>query len=51
LDHGAKVLPPKLLPRLAIFFGDSITEGVNAECRNTPESVAKEGGGVAVRKH
>ena len=38
LDSGAKVLPPALLPRRAIFFGDSITEGVNAECRNTPET-------------
>jgi hypothetical protein len=47
LDGGAKVLPPALLPRRAIFFGDSITEGVNAECRNTPETVAAEGGGVA----
>lgn len=38
LDPDAKVLPPTLLPRRAIFFGDSITEGVNAECRDTPES-------------
>eukprot|EP01047_Picozoa_sp_COSAG01_P042340 COSAG01_NODE_3692_length_5789_cov_4.628295_8_plen_103_part_00 len=36
-----------LRPRRAIFFGDSITEGVNAECRNTPETVAAQGGGVA----
>lgn len=47
LDREAKVLPPRLLPRRAIFFGDSITEGVNAECRNTPMTVAEWGGGVA----
>ena len=47
LDHDAKVLQPRLLPRRAIFFGDSITEGVNAECRNTPMSVEEWGGGVA----
>lgn len=47
LDSGAKVHRPILLPRRAIFFGDSITEGVNAECRNTPETVAEHGGGVA----
>ena len=34
LERGAKLTPPPLLPRRAIFFGDSITEGVNAECVN-----------------
>jgi hypothetical protein len=38
LSSGAKLLPPTLLPRRALFFGDSITEGVNAECTNPDPS-------------
>eukprot|EP00035_Acanthoeca_spectabilis_P003886 m.96379 g.96379 ORF g.96379 m.96379 type:complete len:429 (+) comp12361_c0_seq8:78-1364(+) len=34
LNDGATTLPPKLRPGRAVFFGDSITEGVNAECEN-----------------
>ena len=34
LDDGAVAAAPDLLPKRAVFFGDSITEGVNAECHN-----------------
>lgn len=34
LDDGAVTAKPTLRPKNILFYGDSITEGVNAECEN-----------------
>lgn len=42
LADNATTLPPVLKPKRAVFFGDSITEGVNAECHN-PDPMCRGG--------
>lgn len=42
LSAGGSAQLPALLPRRMLLFGDSITEGVNAECRN-PDATCRGG--------
>jgi hypothetical protein len=40
LDAGACTVAPTLRPKRALFFGDSITEGVKAQCHAAPTCTA-----------
>ena len=42
LSAGGKAMAPAVLKKRSIFFGDSITEGVNAECEN-PDTTCRGG--------